>query len=88
MSSFVSLHLDNVEYNAERIAKLFPKCKPKNSGLIKENCGFDSGSPDYIATIDINRNSVAVTEEPNNDCADLMDTDNTTNYDRHPNNDM
>lgn len=31
MSSLVSLHLDNVEYNADRIARLFPKCKPKNS---------------------------------------------------------
>lgn len=87
MSSLVSLHLDSVEYNADRIARLFPKCKPKNSahlsgGAINGDCG--SSNANQLTTIDINRNPVPVGDKLDDDCIQLMDNavGNAVTHDR------
>ncbi|XKL64346.1 hypothetical protein PGB90_004432 [Kerria lacca] len=82
MSSLVSLHLDNVEYNADRIARLFPKCKPRNNANII-TCGYDSGISNQITTVDINRNPVAVNHKLDDDRHQLMDNVNTDTHERH-----
>lgn len=88
MSSLVSLHLDNVEYNADRIARLFPKCKPKNLANLITSC--DTGSvTNQITTIDINRNPVAVSDKLDDDCLQLMDnTGNGASHDGRSTSDM
>lgn len=88
MSSLVSLHLDNVEYNADCIARLFPKCKPKNNANLSVgaiNCGTtgSSNANQITTTIDINRNPVPVCDKLDDDCIQLMDnTGNAITHDR------
>lgn len=81
MSSVVNLHLDQVEYNADRIARLFPKCKPKkNANTI--TCSYDSGPTSQTTTVDINRNPVAVSKRED-DRLQLMDNVNAASQERH-----
>lgn len=81
MSSVVNLHLDQVEYNADRIARLFPKCKPKkNVNII--TCSYDSGPTSQTTTVDINRNPVAVSKRED-DRFQLMDNVNAASQERH-----
>ena len=88
MSSLVSLHLDNVEYNADRIARLFPKCKPKNNANLSNstqlnNCDTESINDNQITSIDINRNPVPVVDKLDDDCVQLMDNaGNAITHDR------
>ncbi|XP_065207556.1 protein lin-10-like isoform X2 [Planococcus citri] len=87
MSSLVSLHLDNVEYNADRIARLFPKCKPKNNANLSNNTTLngdtESSNANQITSIDINRNPVPVGDKLDDDCTQLMDNaGNAITHDR------
>ncbi len=83
MSSLVSLHLDNVEYNADRIARLFPKCKQRNNTK-NVTRDYDSGSVQETTAVDINRNpvAVAVNDTLDDDCVQLMDKANTASHER------